>query len=233
MPVLDDFRKPNGRPRKLTAIERAFVKAYLANGGDRLAAYAAAVPDSIANANTRNTTSKLILARPVVRHAIDQAQRVGVERVSEVARSYAIDQENIAMAMARLAYSSIADVCTLEHEQAFTMRRVSLAWMRRVIRCWFRSSASVISARWTTISCSRSRRSSSCATERLRWRCTTSGRRWLTWPSSWVWWRSVGRQWLIRPLASLWIGSGPSCCRCGAALHRVADMVSTMVFDMP
>lgn len=102
--------------RKLTGKQALFVKTYLANGGDSTAAYRLAYKPG-GNPRNHNVAARKTLQAPAVALILGRAKTKATELISdELINRYAVDQAAIAAALARLSFSEIGDVCTLENE---------------------------------------------------------------------------------------------------------------------
>lgn len=99
--------------RELTDKQHAFVVELLRNGGNKAAAYRAAYPGNH-SANGSRTAATMLSRHPGVAKAIDQARLEAQQQIDQAIHRYAITAERIADELARLAFTRMDQLCTVE-----------------------------------------------------------------------------------------------------------------------
>jgi hypothetical protein len=119
VPHTPDQRKQSKRPN-LSPDEQAFVDAYAENGGDALQAYEATKPNPHLSHKAKAQLAGMMLRREKVKRAIAPLHDAAARAVSATLERYAVNKATIAAALARLAFSDIRDVVSLEHMPVLT-----------------------------------------------------------------------------------------------------------------
>lgn len=100
---------------RLTASQQAFLDAFLQNGGNASRAYRSAYPSCKSN-NKASAGGARLKKHPLIQKALAEANSVTLAVVDNVLERYAISQDRLADAMARLAFTELRQVVDVQSE---------------------------------------------------------------------------------------------------------------------